>query len=183
MCLMTVITISRAHRNRLFLSFKEGENGLETLGFNSPSLNPENVLPQWQQKIADAENNVGRYWDKALDPFIFCTKCNFLQVLDLHIFLQKQPGHWGRGCLHFHLNLISLFRLPNGNGNCARNLWGNLYEEIYLGVGEFTFSAFRHIGLDVKHKGVERNCFGTSRMPERVGDKRLWARIGGINRQ
>jgi hypothetical protein len=29
---------------------------LETLGFNSPSLNPENVLPQWQQKIAYAEN-------------------------------------------------------------------------------------------------------------------------------
>jgi len=30
---------------------------LETLGFNSPSLNPENVLPQWQQKIAlRAEN-------------------------------------------------------------------------------------------------------------------------------
>ena len=36
---------------------KEGENGLETLGFNSPSLNPENELPQWQQKIAlRAEN-------------------------------------------------------------------------------------------------------------------------------
>jgi hypothetical protein len=33
-----------------------GENGLETLGFNSPSLNPENELPQWQQKIANAEN-------------------------------------------------------------------------------------------------------------------------------
>ena len=30
---------------------------METLGFNSPSLNPENVLPQWQQKIAYAENN------------------------------------------------------------------------------------------------------------------------------
>jgi hypothetical protein len=54
---------------------------------------PENVLPQWQQKIAYAENNVGRYRDKALDPFIFRTKCDFLQVLDLHIFLQKQPGH------------------------------------------------------------------------------------------
>ena len=27
------------------------------MGFNSPSLNPENVLPQWQQKIAlRAEN-------------------------------------------------------------------------------------------------------------------------------
>jgi hypothetical protein len=74
-------------------------------GLNALSLLPENELPQWQQKIADAENNVDRYWDKALDPFIFCTKCNFLQVLDLHIFLQKQPGHWGRGCLHFLLLL------------------------------------------------------------------------------
>ena len=51
------------------------------------------------------------------------------------------------------------------------------------GVGEFTFSAFRHIGIDVKFEGVERNCFGTSRMPGRIGDRRLWARIGGINRQ
>ena len=57
---------------------------METLGFNSPSLNPKNVLPQWQQKIANAENNS----DQALDPLIFCTKCNFLQVLDLHIFRQ-----------------------------------------------------------------------------------------------
>ena len=31
---------------------------METLGFNSPSHNPENELPQWQQKIADAENNI-----------------------------------------------------------------------------------------------------------------------------
>lgn len=51
------------------------------------------------------------------------------------------------------------------------------------GVGEFTFSSFQHIGIDVKFEGVERNCFGTSRMPERVGDRRLRARIGGINRQ
>jgi hypothetical protein len=59
---------------------------------------------------------------KALEPLIFCTKCNFLQVLDLLIFLQKQPGHWGRGCLHFHLTFISLLCLPNGNGNYATTL-------------------------------------------------------------
>ena len=36
---------------------KKGKNGLETQGFNSPSHNPENELPQWQQKIAlRAEN-------------------------------------------------------------------------------------------------------------------------------
>ena len=33
--------------------------------------------------------------------WIFRTKCDFLQVLNLHIFRQKQPGHWGRGCLPF----------------------------------------------------------------------------------
>jgi hypothetical protein len=36
----------------------------------------------------------------------------------------------------------------------------------------FTFSSFRHIGIDVKFEGVERDCFGTSRMPGRIGDKR-----------
>ena len=80
---------------------------METLGFNSPSLNPENMLPQWQQKIANAENNEGRCSVQALDPLIFRTKCDFLQVLDLHIFRQifemqhrlhskKGPHSWGR---------------------------------------------------------------------------------------
>ena len=73
-------------------------------GLNALSLLPENVLPQWQQKIANAENNEGRQSDQALDPIIFCTKCSFLQVLDLHIFRQQQPGHWGRGCLPFSPN-------------------------------------------------------------------------------
>ena len=66
---------------------------------------PENELPQWQQKIADAENNVSRYWDKALDPFIFCTKCNFLQVLLLGRDRREQPAHFlavfeMQPCLH-----------------------------------------------------------------------------------
>ena len=30
---------------------------------------------------------------------------NFLQVLDLHIFRQKQPGHWAEVVCHFHLPL------------------------------------------------------------------------------
>ncbi len=42
---------------------------------------------------------------------------NFLQVLDLHIFRQKQPGHWGRGCLPFSPTFIYLLCLPNGNEN------------------------------------------------------------------
>ncbi len=36
--------------------------------------------------------------------WIFCTKCDFLQVLDLHIFRQKQPGHWAEVVCHFHKN-------------------------------------------------------------------------------
>ncbi len=71
------------------------------MGFNSPSLNPENVLPQWQQKIAIAENKYSSISITFVSGWIFCTKCNFLQVLDLLIFRQKQPGHWGRGCLPF----------------------------------------------------------------------------------
>ena len=36
---------------------------------------------------------------------------NLLQVLDLHIFLQKQPGHWAEVVCNFHLSFISLFLL------------------------------------------------------------------------
>ena len=35
--------------------------------------------------------------------WIFRTKCDFLQVLDLHIFRQKRPGHWAEVFCHFHL--------------------------------------------------------------------------------
>ena len=80
------------------------------MGFNSPSLNPENCRlngdrkSHYVRKIKHVQivRPFGSEW-------IFCTKCNFLQVLDLHIFLQKQPGHWGRGCLHFHLLLFPYF--------------------------------------------------------------------------
>ena len=78
-------------------------------GLNALSLLPENMLPQWQQKIAlRAENPSGHtaYNDMVEANFL---RSNFLQVLDLHIFLQKQPGHWGRGCLHFHLLLYPIF--------------------------------------------------------------------------
>jgi hypothetical protein len=60
-----------------------GDGGLNTL-----SLLPENVLPQWQQKIADAENTPCPYYVGGRR--IFRTKCDFLQVLDLLIF--RQPG-------------------------------------------------------------------------------------------
>ncbi len=35
--------------------------------------------------------------------WIFRTECDFLQVLDLLIFRQKQPGHWAEVVCHFHL--------------------------------------------------------------------------------
>ncbi len=69
---------------------------------------PENVLPQWQQKIAYAENT-SRPYNLFASEWIFCTKCNFLQVLDLLIFRQKQPGHWGRGCLPFSPLCFNVF--------------------------------------------------------------------------
>jgi hypothetical protein len=49
---------------------------------------PENELPQWQQKIADAENIDRPNYSHFGDERIFRTKCDFLQVLDLHIFRQ-----------------------------------------------------------------------------------------------
>ena len=41
--------------------------------------------------------------------WIFRTKCDFLQVLDLLIFRQKQPGHWAEVVCHFHLILKIYF--------------------------------------------------------------------------
>ena len=65
-------------------------------GLNALSLLPENVLPQWQQKIC---TSCRKSWLVGIIIYfgagwIFRTKCDFLQVLGLLIFLQKQPGHW-----------------------------------------------------------------------------------------
>ena len=38
---------------------------------------------------------------------------NFLQVLDLHIFRQKWPGHWAEVICHFHLLSIFLYGSDN----------------------------------------------------------------------
>ena len=76
------------------------------MGFNSPSLNPENELPQWQQKIALRAENTPRPYHLFVAEWIFRTKCDFLQVLDLLIFRQKQPGHWAEVVCHFHLTFI-----------------------------------------------------------------------------
>jgi len=73
------------------------------MGFNSPSLNPENEQVQYLQKIAlRAENPAAPsifYYTLGL-MFIFCTKCNFL----LPQWQQKNAETTrplGRGCLPF----------------------------------------------------------------------------------
>ena len=68
---------------------------METLGFNSPPHNPENVLPQWQQKIANAKNIANPYcrglYRFSAQSAIFCrywtctfsgrsSKCSFVCI-------------------------------------------------------------------------------------------------------
>ena len=60
--------------------------------------------------------NGSRCRDQALDPFIFRTKCDFLQVLDLLIFLQKQPGHWH--CL-YAAKAVPMNGAPSSNADKA----------------------------------------------------------------
>ena len=73
-------------------------------GLNALSLLPENVLPQWQQKIALRAENTPRPIIKYLGPDgFFAHLRNFLQVLNLLIFRQKQPGHWAEVVCHFLL--------------------------------------------------------------------------------
>ena len=74
-------------------------------GLNALSLLPENVLPQWQQKIASQKIFIRPYQLIFVAGWIFRTKCDFLQVLDLLIFRQQQPGHWAEVVCHFHLNV------------------------------------------------------------------------------
>ena len=83
-------------------------------GLNALSLLLENVLPQWQQKIAlRAENSPRPHHQISGAGWIFCTKCDFLQVLDLLIFRQKQPGHWAEVVCHFHLtfNVVAALKI------------------------------------------------------------------------
>ena len=81
------------------------------MGFNSPSLNPENVLPQWQQKIANAEkiyssiyNHFGAGWHFLRICAIFCRywTCSFSG--------RNNQGIEPEVVCHFHL-LVHLFIL------------------------------------------------------------------------
>ena len=55
-------------------------------------------------------------------------RSNYLQVLDLLIFRQIQPGHWGRGCLPFSPNfecyLVCHFHLAYIEGNKTKTPQG-----------------------------------------------------------
>ena len=92
---------------------------------------PENVLPQWQQKNAYAKNKA-RPNNKTLGPDgIFCTKCNFLQVLDLLIFRQKQPCYWAEVVCHFHLlyilfYLVFVFDIRNVRCKVTKSKFGTV---------------------------------------------------------
>ncbi len=65
-----------------------------------------------------------------LRPFgtewIFCTKCNFLLPLRQLIFRQKQPGHWGRGCLPFLPTSFNVF------------VWSSIVTFVFLGFALFS---------------------------------------------
>ncbi len=70
-------------------------------GLNALSLLPENMQVQYLQKIAlRAENPFVPKMTIIGTIYIFCVS-NFLLPLRQLIFRQKQPGHWGRGCLPF----------------------------------------------------------------------------------
>ena len=70
-------------------------------GLNALSLLPENMQVQYLQKNAlRAENPFVPKMTIIGTIYIFCVS-NFLLPLRQLIFRQKQPGHWGRGCLPF----------------------------------------------------------------------------------
>ena len=76
---------------------------METLGFNSPSLNPENELPQWQQKIANAENKYSSIANNIWVRMDFLHEVQFSAGIGPAHFLAETTRPLGRGCLHFHL--------------------------------------------------------------------------------
>ena len=74
----------------------------------------ENVQVQYLQKIAlRAENPFGPQMTVIGTIYIFCVS-NFLLPLRQLIFRQKQPGHWGRGCLPFSPYFDTCYFCENG---------------------------------------------------------------------
>ena len=66
---------------------------------------PENVLPPIGSRKSHCVRKIKLVRNLIyLGPDGFSAHLrNFLQVLDLHIFRQKQPGHWAEVVCHFHL--------------------------------------------------------------------------------
>ena len=118
LCQFVSVYVTLCHFVSLYVTFRSiasftllynkgfilGENGLVSR-FNSGDLAGKCADFNSQQKIAlRAENNCSSVfwytWGRRLSS---AHLRNFLQVLDLHIFRQKQPGHWAEVVCHFHL--------------------------------------------------------------------------------
>ena len=88
---------------------KKGENGLETLGFNSPSHNPENCRLNGDRKLLTQKimrvDVVTRLWTRLFSArsAIFCRywTCSFS--------CRNNQAIGGRGCLHFLFLLYPIF--------------------------------------------------------------------------
>ena len=88
---------------------KKGENGLETLGFNSPSHNPENCRLNGDRKLLTQKimrvDVVTRLWSRLFSArsAIFCRywTCSFS--------CRNNQAIGGRGCLHFLFLLYPIF--------------------------------------------------------------------------
>ena len=70
------------------------------------------------------KNRLGRIINYLGPEVFFAHLRNFLQVLDLHIFRQKQPGHWAEVVCHFHL-LLKILKF------------------LKIRIGTFSFCGFR----------------------------------------
>ena len=88
-------------------------------GLNALSLLPENVLPQWQQKIADAENIYSSISNNNLWPDVFSASAIFCRYWTCSFSGRNNQAIEAEVVCHFHLTFISLFCLPNGNRNFA----------------------------------------------------------------
>ena len=70
-------------------------------GLNALSLLPENVLPQWQQKIADAENIYSSISNNCRGRKDFLHEVQFSAGIGPAHFLAETTRLLSRGCLQF----------------------------------------------------------------------------------
>ncbi len=80
-------------------------------GLNALSLLPENVLPQWQQKIANAENTANPY---CLGPYGFSARSAiFCRYWTCSFSGRNNQAIGAEVVCHFHLLSIFLYRIDN----------------------------------------------------------------------